>query len=168
MQTGDLPAVLALQAEAYADAAFTPEQPGVYTDRMALAPTLCLVAVGVDGHLLGYLVSHPWDAGAPPSLDLRLGRLPPDCDRWYLHDCAVARQAHGRGVAAVLYEVASQHAAQQGWRQAALVAVGDAAGYWARWGYVAQVRPDLDAKLTGYGPAACYMVRSDWPWPAAA
>jgi ribosomal protein S18 acetylase RimI-like enzyme len=159
MQPSDVPAVLAVQAQAYADHAFDPEPPGVYLDRLTLAPDLCLVAVDANGQLLGYLVSHPWHEGAPPSLHAQLGQLPPHADCWYLHDCAVSRAAHGRGVAAVLYEAASGHAARRGLQRAALVAVGDAAGYWARWGYVVQERPELAAKLAGYGPEARYMAR---------
>jgi ribosomal protein S18 acetylase RimI-like enzyme len=160
MQPSDVPAVLALQAQAYADHAFYPEPPGVYLDRLTLAPDLCLVAVDANGQLLGYLVSHPWHEGAPPSLHAQLGQLPPHADCWYLHDCAVSRAAHGRGVAAVLYEAASGHAARRGLQRAALVAVGDAAGYWARWGYVVQERPELAAKLASYGPEARYMARA--------
>lgn len=160
MQAADLGGVLGLQDQAYADAAFTPEPAGVYIDRMALAPDLCLVAVDGPGDVLGYLVSHPWHEGAPPSLGMRLAQLPPACACWYLHDCAVAATAHGRGVAAALFRAARRHAAARALRMAALVAVGDAAGYWSRLGYVAQDRPELAATLAAYGPGACYMARA--------
>ena len=160
MSEADLPGVLAIQAEAYAGADFAPEQPAVYRDRMALAPDLCLVATDAGGTLLGYLVSHPWHTGEPPPLDTELGALPPASGCWYLHDCAVAAQAHGQGVAAVLYQTAQATAQARGLRSAALVAVGNAAGYWARVGYGAQERPELAAKLSGYGRGARYMARA--------
>ncbi|KQP18445.1 acetyltransferase [Pseudorhodoferax sp. Leaf267] len=159
MGAGDLPGVLAIQAEAYAGAAFAPEQPAVYTDRMRVAPDLCIVALNPAGTLLGYLVSHPWHTGAPPSLDIRLPPLPPACGCWYLHDCAVARTAHGAGVAAALYDAGRTRALAQGLRTAALVAVGGAAGYWARRGYAVCHRPELADKLAGYGQGARYMAR---------
>lgn len=160
MSQADLPGVLAIQAEAYASADFEPEQPAVYRDRMALAPDLCLVAEDAAGALLGYLVSHPWHTGEPPPLDAELGALPPPPWCWYLHDCAVAARAHGQGVAAALYQAAQTAARARGLRSAALVAVGDAAGYWARAGYRVQHRPALAAKLAGYGRGACYMARA--------
>ena len=160
MSEADLPGVLAIQAEAYASADFAPEQPAVYRDRMALAPDLCLVATDAAGALLGYLVSHPWHTGAPPPLDTALGRLPPASGCWYLHDCAVAARAHGQGVAAALYQAAQAAAQARGLGRAALVAVGDAASYWARLGYRVQERPELAAKLSGYGSGARYMARA--------
>lgn len=160
MSAADVPGVLAIQAEAYAGADFEPEQPGVYRDRMALAPDLCLVATDQGGALLGYLVSHPWHTGEPPPLDTELGALPTESGCWYLHDCAVAARAHGQGVAAALYQAAQAIAQARGLRSAALVAVGDAASYWARAGYSVQERPELAAKLAGYGRGARYMARA--------
>lgn len=160
MALRDLPGVLAVQQEAYAGAAFTPEHEGVYRDRMALAPALCLVAADAAERVLGYLVSHPVRAGTLPALDTELGALAQDADCWYLHDCAVAARAHGQGLAAALYAAALACAQDRGLRQGALVAVGDAAGYWARWGYRVQHSPGLQAKLAGYGAGACYMVRT--------
>lgn len=159
MSAADLSAVLAIQAEAYAGAGFSPEPAAVYSDRMALAGELCLVVVDAVGSAAGYLVSHPWHAGAPPALHAQLGAVPADADCWYLHDCAVAARAHGQGVAGLLVRAAQQRAFALGLRRAALVAVGDAAGYWQRLGYVVQHRPDLADKLAGYGPGACYMLR---------
>lgn len=160
MVPADLPAVLDIQAQAYASAAFSPEQPSVYTERMALAPDLCLVAQAAQGAVLGYLVSHPWHGGMPPGLDMPLPQLPPASDCWYLHDCAVAAHAHGLGVAAALFDAGCQAALARGLRVAALVAVGDAAGYWLRRGYAVQHRPGLQAKLRPYGEGARYMVRA--------
>lgn len=76
MRAGDVDAVLALQAIAYADAAFAPEGAAVYLNRMKLAPDLCLVAQTAAGDLIGYLVSHPWHDGKPPALGNVLAALP--------------------------------------------------------------------------------------------
>ena len=157
MRAGDVDAVLALQAIAYADAAFAPEGAAVYLNRISLAPDLCLVAQSAAGDLLGYLVSHPWHDGKPPALDTELAALPVPATRWYLHDCAVATSARGSGVAAALYEAAHDVAICRGLRCAALVAVGDAAGYWAQRGYRAARGTVPEQALASYGEDACYM-----------
>lgn len=160
MRRDDLPAILALQAQAYAGAAFHPEREEVYVNRMALAPQYCLVALDVDGAMLGYLVSHPWDDGIPPALDTTLRQLPQPATCWYLHDCAVHQRAHGRGVAGKLLAAGETVARAHGLASGALVAVGDAAGYWRRYGYCERAMPGLAKRLAHYGAGAAYMVRS--------
>ena len=157
MRADDVDAVLALQAVAYADAAFAPEGAAVYLNRISLAPDLCLVAQSAAGDLLGYLVSHPWHDGKPPALHTELSALPVPATRWYLHDCAVAVSARGSGVAAALYEAAHDVAICRGLRCADLVAVGDAAGYWAQRGYRAARGTVPEQALASYGEDACYM-----------
>jgi GNAT superfamily N-acetyltransferase len=132
MSAADLPCVMAIQAEAYAAADFAPEQPAVFHDRMALAP----------------------------ALHSALGRLPPAANCWYLHDCAVASRAHGQGMAAALYAPALAQARAHGLVRGALVAVGDAAGYWERLGYRARALGAGQTKLAAYGAGARYMVRA--------
>lgn len=157
MRSADLPAILALQAQAYASAAFHPERAEVYVNRMALARDYCLVAADADGSLLGYLLSHPWDEGIPPALDTTLDRLPQPATCWYLHDCAVHQRAHGRGVAGKLLAAGQAAARAHGLASGALVAVGDAAGYWRRHGYRKRELPGLAERLAHYGAGAAYM-----------
>ena len=159
MQASDLAQVLALQEQAYAGADFEPERVEVYTNRMALAPEFCLVDLAPDGHLQGYLVSHPWREGVPPALDAILERLPEHASCWYLHDCAVDVAAKGRGVAARLHHVAVDRARARGLQRAALVAVGGAAGFWRRFGYAPRELPGMAGRLQDYGPEAAYMER---------
>jgi GNAT superfamily N-acetyltransferase len=159
MQVADLPQVLALQEQAYAGADFEPERVEVYTNRMALAPQFCLADFAPDGQLQGYLVSHPWRDGVPPALDAILEGLPDAPSCWYLHDCAVDAGAKGRGVAARLHHVAVDRARALGLPRAALVAVGGAAGFWRRFGYVPKELPGMAQRLADYGPDAAYMER---------
>ena len=65
--------------------------------------------------------------------------------------------ARGSGVAAALYEAAHDLAVCRGLRSAALVAVGDAAGYWAQRGYRAARGTVPEQALASYGEDACYM-----------
>lgn len=164
MLAGDMDAILAIQAGAYPG--FLLESADFFLNRLTLAPAHCWVAQADTtpdaGQLLGYLVSYPWDAGLPPTLDAPLAALPERPDHWFLHDCAVAPAAQGLGVGQALLRTAAGHAAQAGLRRASLVSLGSAVGYWTRHGYapVAADGPELAGKLEGYGPQASYMARA--------
>ena len=164
MLSGDVDGILDIQARAYPD--FLLESAGFFLNRLALAPAHCWVAQAAHGSaahgLLGYLVSYPWDAGLPPTLDAPLTTLPEAADHWFLHDCAVAPAAQGLGVGQALLRMAAGHAAQAGLCRASLVSLGTAVGYWSRHGYtpVADDSRSLTAKLEGYGPQATYMTRA--------
>ena len=162
MLAGDVDAILEVQAVAYPG--FLLESADFFLNRLALAPAHCWVAqaaVPGDG-LLGYLVSYPWDAGLPPTLDAPLTTLPEPADHWFLHDCAVAPSAQGLGVGQALLRAAAEYATQAGLQRASLVSLGSAVGYWLRHGYapVAAGGRELAAKLEGYGPQASYMARA--------
>lgn len=162
MLAGDVDAILEVQAVAYPG--FLLESADFFLNRLALAPAHCWVAQAAapgDG-LLGYLVSYPWDAGLPPTLDAPLTTLPEPADHWFLHDCAVAPSAQGLGVGQALLRAAAEYATQAGLQRASLVSLGSAVGYWLRHGYapVAAGGRELAAKLEGYGPQASYMARA--------
>ena len=162
MLAGDVDAILEVQAVAYPG--FLLESADFFLNRLSLAPAHCWVAQAAapgDG-LLGYLVSYPWDAGLPPTLDAPLTTLPEPADHWFLHDCAVAPSAQGLGVGQALLRAAAEYATQAGLQRASLVSLGSAVGYWLRHGYapVAAGGRELAAKLEGYGPQASYMARA--------
>ncbi len=150
MRTADLARVGAI-AEAVHPG--LPEAQAVPAERLALCPEGCLVLEGAAG-VMGYVVSHPWHAGAAPKLDSLLGALPavPGC--WYWHDLAVLPAARGQGAAAVARVLAVARGAGLG--QVALVAVGDSAGFWRRLGFVPAAGPEV----ASYGVGAAYLVRA--------
>lgn len=164
MLASDVDAILQVQVVAYPD--FLLESADFFLNRLTLAPAHCWVAQAAAppaaSALLGYLVSYPWDAGLPPTLDAALTSLPEPADHWFLHDCAVAPSAQGLGVGQALLHAAAQGAMQCGLQRASLVSLGSAVGYWVRHGYapVAAGGQDLAAKLEGYGPQASYMARA--------
>lgn len=160
MLARDVDGILAVQARAYPG--FLLESADFFLNRLALAPAHCWVAQAATDDLLGYLVSYPWDAGLPPTLDAPLAALPEAADHWFLHDCAVAPTAQGLGVGQALLRTAAGHAARAGLRRASLVSLGSAVGYWIRHGYapVAAGGRELADKLEGYGPQASYMARA--------
>ncbi len=166
MQTGDLPKVLDVQAQAYG--AVMLESEATLASRLALSPTTCWVAVDAgigadsDVRVAGYLFTHPWRLSAPPPLDTVLDALPDAPDCWYVHDMALAPRTRGAGVASQLYAAALTAARSLGLPASALVAVQQSQGFWARFGYapVADVSPGIAAKLAGYGDGAVFMTRT--------
>ena len=157
MQPGDLPAVMAIQREAYGDA--YQESMQVLGDKLALAPQGCWLAE-CNGVAVAYVLSHPWHSVAPPPLHAPLHEVPsvPQC--LFLHDLAVVPAARSGGVAARLLERVTDWAVTQRVSRIALVALASAAGFWGRQGFVpvthSSVMPD---SLSGYGAGALLMQR---------
>ncbi len=152
MRTADLDAVEALGDRIHPG---LPESRAVFAERLALFPDGCWVLDGPEG-IVGYAISHPIRAFAPPALDTLLGALPADATQFYIHDFALAPEARGTGAAAAgvsaLLRVAERYAT------AALVSVYGTAPFWSRFGFVASGK-DMGAKLAPYGADAVFMVR---------
>ncbi len=159
MTPQDLDAVLALQASGYPPALH--DSADAFLSRMALAPDLNLVAYQGDG-LAGYLVSHPWNAGAPPPVDATLER-PDIAACWYVHDLSVADSARGLGLGLRLLRQGRDRAMALGLRRSELVAVEGAGEFWRRLGWTtpSPISRDLTAKVASYGPAAAFMTLDD-------
>jgi GNAT superfamily N-acetyltransferase len=111
------------------------------------------------GGVVGYVISHPWAAGAAPKLDSLLGALPAAPGCWYWHDLALLPVARGRGAAAAAVQRVLGLARGAGLDQVALVAVGESGGFWRRMGFVPAEGPEV----ASYGTGAAYMVR-EWKW----
>ena len=176
MRPADLARVAAIAAGVHPG---FPEAPEVAAERLALCPEGCLVLEApVEGALeapgagvleapgeglregsagvVGYVLSHPWLAGAAPKLDSLLGGLPAAPGCWYWHDLALQPVARGRGAAAAAVARVLALAQGAGLPQVALVAVGESAGFWRRMGFVVAAGPDVRS----YGAGAAYMVRT--------
>lgn len=157
MADTDLPAILALQAAVYPPDFL--EDSAFFRNRLSLAANTCRVAIR-EGELLGYLVAYAWGTALPPALNLTLSHLPTDATSWFVHDCAVAPQAQGLGVARLMLRDSARSAQQAGLTHASLVSLATAVAYWEKQGYRAMpTTPRLSAKLAGYGAGACYMTR---------
>lgn len=163
MQAAWLPAVMEVQAQAYAGLPVL-EPIEFFANRQQLAPEGCqLVLEG--GQVAGYLVSYPWDDGLPPALGATLEALPPTRRHWFIHDCAVNPRWQGRGVARRLLQAVERTARRQRVSSLRLVSLAGANGYWQRQGFK-PVQPActtearrLREKLSGYGEGACLMQR---------
>jgi GNAT superfamily N-acetyltransferase len=158
MAPADLPAVMKVAALVHPD---YPEDEAVFAERLRLAPEGCHVLAAGEGALRGYLVSHPWPAGAVPPLNSLLGRIPPGTANWYLHDLALLPAARGSGAAGAIVGAIARHAAQTGYTSLALVAVNDSGGFWRRQGFREVRDPALALKLASYDDAARYMRRDE-------
>ena len=136
------------------------EDQACFENRLALYPRGCFVLTeGAQGPVRGYLIAYPWRAGSAPALNTVIEGLPADADLIYLHDLALHPQARGGGATAAVVDRLVEQAIEDGWPAVALVAVNDAAGFWARHGFAPQDPPGMAAKLASYGPDARYMVR---------
>ncbi|CAM5770420.1 GNAT family N-acetyltransferase [Bosea minatitlanensis] len=159
MAPADLPAVMTIAARVHPD---YPEDEAVFAERLRLAPAGCHVLDDGQGALLGYLVSHPWPAGAVPALNSLLGEIPPGAANWYIHDLALLPGGRGTGAAGRIVARITDEAARAGCSSLALVAVNDSTGFWRKHGFRAVHDPALDRKLASYDDAARYM-RRDLP-----
>ena len=134
-----------------------PEDAAVLDERRRLYPAGCFVH-GRAGTVDGYLISHPWQAFAPPPLNRALGALPVAPTTYYVHDLALHPSVQGRGVAGpIIRHVVATLGARTGM---SLVAVNGSVGFWARLKFAIVERPELAAKLASYGADARFMARA--------
>jgi len=156
MTAADLDAVAALALVAFPDHF---EGRACFDNRLRLHPSGCFVLADEAGAVRGYLVAYPWRAGEAPALNTLVEALPADADLVYLHDLALHPRVRGQGWSRPAVERLAADARAAGWPALALVAVNDAAPFWARHGFAVEESPALARKLAGYGPGARYMVR---------
>lgn len=159
MRPDDMSAVVDIAAQVHPA---YPEGEAVFTERLALCPTGCLVLDGGMG-LEGYVLSHPWRAAAPPALDCALGALPARPDCWYLHDIALLPHARGWGAPSTALTILAERAAQAGLSRIALIATGSAGAYWLRAGFTPIDLPEAATILTSYDARARLMIRAVHP-----
>ncbi|HEY0104029.1 MAG TPA: GNAT family N-acetyltransferase [Brevundimonas sp.] len=156
MTEADLDGVVAVAAEAFPHHF---EDRACFAERLALFPQGCRVLGYDTGSVQGYLFAYPWRADAAPPLNALVGVLPQDPGVLYLHDLALSRTARGGGHAGSAVEDVMELARAGGWPAVSLVAVNDAAAFWARHGFEVADPPGMQEKLASYGPDARYMVR---------
>lgn len=134
------------------------ENMAVFAACLQLYPPGCRVIDTGDGRIGGYLISHPGRFDTPPVLDVPLVRLPEPADCYYLHDLALAPVTRGHGMAGSAVEIVTAEARGGGFDTIALIAVGDAHGFWRHQGFT----PAGDGRVDpakGYGAEARAMIR---------
>ena len=158
MAAADIPAVLEIQAVCYTE--LTPESDASLHAKLSASQATCFIA-SIEGAVVGYLISLPWESSNPPALNAETCRLPRSPDCLYLHDLAVTRRARKLGTGRALVEAFLTRLRDSGLGRASLVAVQSSAPYWERYGFraVPQSEP-LKAKLATYGEGVLYMERT--------
>lgn len=133
LTTSDLPAVLAIQAQAYL--------PALHESADTFAAKLSLFPQGVfgcfdGGELVGYVFSHPWTHATPAPLDAGAMVLPASPDCLYIHDLAILPGHHGKGIARKLVTAVFTLATSLGFARLSLVSVQDSQAFWSRYGFI--------------------------------
>lgn len=156
MSENDLPAILAVQAQAYAPA--FQESQEVFLHKLQLAPDFCWLAE-LENQIVGYLFSHPWQGDLPPALHTNLESLPGFSSCWFVHDMAFLPQARGLGLAKRLYEVVLLRVRQLNFSQSLLVSMPGVGDFWRRCGYqiIESLNKQQQEKMAQYGAGACLM-----------
>ena len=154
MRAADLPGMVALAAIVHPG---LPERIEVLAERLDLYPVGCQILPDSDDIVVGYLLSHPWHASAPPPLDSFLVSLPAAPGTYYIHDLAIHPSRHGQGAAgAILRPLLAAPICRHG---AELVAVNRSTPFWHHYGFRPVASPGMAEKLSGYGPEAAFMRR---------
>ena len=155
MTPADLSQVLAIAGVVHAA---YPEDSAVFAERLRLYPAGCLVCESA-GRVIGYAISHPWRAGAPPALNSLLGEVPARASTYYIHDIALLPEARGVGAGVAIVARLVEQARAAGLASMSLVAVSGTVGFWERLGFRAVEEPALADQLRSYDEAACFMTR---------
>jgi len=156
MRPDDLDAVVEIARLSFPDHF---EDRACFQNRLGLYPRGCFALTTGEGAVRGYLIAYPWRADAAPPLNTVIEGLPAEADMIYLHDLALHPGARGGGATTEIVERLAEQAAEDGWPAIALVAVNDAARFWAKHGFEARTPTGMDQKLASYGADARYMVR---------
>lgn len=83
----------------------------------------------------GYIVSHPGVRGKAQPLDQPASPLTGAEDCWYLHDCCLAPQFQGKGLAKRMVQQVEQLALNSGYHVICLVSVQNTYPVWQKAGY---------------------------------
>jgi ribosomal protein S18 acetylase RimI-like enzyme len=130
----DVPAIAALEAEAY--------EPALHESPEAFARLIEVFGAGAigafDEHgLCGYALGVPLRSGSVLELRQPLRAIPADADMFYVHDVAIAARCRGQGLGRTLAERLMAVGAGLGFERFELVSVQGSAPFWARFGFVA-------------------------------
>ncbi len=149
VQDTDWPAIVAIQAQAYAPELL--ESEAALRAKAQMLPNLCSVLEDAEG-VRAYCLAHAWSAASAPSLHATSHQRI-DGDNIFLHDLALQPSCRGLGYARLLLEDILAQARAANFRSFTLVAVQNSAPFWSRFGFVADER-SLPAS---YGEGAVFM-----------
>ena len=155
IEEADIPAVLEIQAVCYTE--LTPESNESFHAKLRASQSTCFIAA-LEGDVVGYLISLPWEFSSPPALNAETRRLPLSPNCLYLHDLAVTPSARRFGTGRALVEAYLAELKGLGLGRASLIAVQGSGPYWERYGFRAvPLAEPLKDKLASYGEGVRYM-----------
>jgi len=174
-----------------------PEDIAVYINRLELYPEGCFILIDthcvertdsvifeksdeksttspiIHPHIVGYCLSHPWDAESAPPLDTILDTLPKleqldsnneltKTNPWYyLHDCAISPLVRNTDGGKSCIELLKKNAKCKGFEVFSLTSVNNSAKYWENRGFCPvspqNLSPLMREKLLSYGEDAVFM-----------
>ncbi|MBV6702493.1 GNAT family N-acetyltransferase [Kitasatospora aureofaciens] len=145
----DWPGIVALETQTYAGSGLS-ESPEALVSRMNRSTSYVLA----DGRrILGYALSLPYPRFRFPDL-AHADTTPFISTNLHLHDLVVGPDHRRLGLGGRLLGHLMAEARRQAYEVVSLVAVGDAAGFWAARGFLRHPEITLPA---AYGPGATYM-----------
>lgn len=148
----DWPGIVALETETYAGSGLS-ETPEALASRIDRSTSFVLA----DGReLAGYVLALPYPRFRFPDL-ARADTTSFVSANLHLHDLVVAPGHRRLGLGGRLLGHLMTEARRQAYEVISLVAVGDAAGFWAAHGFLGH--SDITPPA-GYGPGATYMSRT--------
>lgn len=124
----------------------------VLTSKVFVSPESCFCVCSED-ECYGYIIALPYPLNQTPSLRFPVTKYN-ELDTLLIHDCVVKRYKRGQGIAHELFLKVKAYAAEQKFKQIALIAVEGTYSYWERFGFeITSTSVD-----PAYGEDAVYMV----------
>lgn len=157
MTREDLPHVLTLQHLCYHPDFHEPLE--AFESKLDASPLTSWVIPDHASGVAAYVVCLPVQSENYPALHARHWQVTEAPDELYVHDMAIAPTLRGRGTSQLLLQQARAHAAQTGLQRLSLIAVQNAAAFWARQGFNARTTTsrELMGKLASFGTDAALM-----------
>ena len=160
MSKDDLKHIVEIQNKAYIP--FFHEALSIFEEKLRFFPAGCWLA-SYNGVFAGYLLSHPWLDNLPVCLNSPLGILPDRFNCLYIHDVAVARDYHHKGIGKTLFLKAKEIATRLNYKRMTAISVQDSNPFWSHHSFksVENISREIKDKLLSYGQDSLYMVL-DW------
>lgn len=155
MAPGDLADVDGIAARLHPN---YPEDRRVFAERLRLHPDGCRVLLAAGAGIAGYVLSHPWQLGRPPALNVLIGSIPSPASTYYIHDLALLPEARGSGSATVIVEELIRHARALGLTSLSLIAVNGSTQFWERQGFAVDKAAAATDPTGSYGGDANLMI----------
>lgn len=142
--------ILKIQSDAYYE--IIPESISVLKSKWLLSPNTCFV-YKENNKVLAYLLAHPWQENSAPDLNEELKEAIIS-DGIFIHDLAVRKINHKKGIGTKLYQHMESYAKQKRIRFLGLISIQTSKVFWEQKGFF---QTKISKDLKSYGKDAIYM-----------